>query len=217
MAIDLDMSVPYEAMVWLGFEERGELAALPTLLGPGDVFVDCGANIGLWSLTAAPLVAPGGAVIAFEANPSTTERLKVNAAQSAVIDVRNVAVADRAGPVGLAPGDHHNVARVVEGGAITVQAVRLDDELPLPPTGIKIDVEGLELEVLQGAVEILREHGPWVAVEFNTEFGTARRLADWPVHVFLTDLGYSPHSFDGVELGADWAPDWGYANVLYRR
>ena len=70
-----EMNVPYEAMVWLGQEEPEDLRMLQRLLQPGQTFVDCGANIGLWSLVAATAVQPNGKVFAFEPNPRTHQRL----------------------------------------------------------------------------------------------------------------------------------------------
>jgi FkbM family methyltransferase len=214
LSLSLNMGIPYEAAVWLGLEERTELEALDRLLKPGDVFVDCGANIGLWSLVAAPLVGYNGAVIAFEPNPVTAGRLREHASQAQVIEVHEAALADRAGEVKLDPGLWHNVARVSSHGSVAVPATTIDEQLTRPPTGIKLDVEGHELAVLQGASRAL-DHRPWVAIEFNTELSGVRRLRDWSVHWHLERLGYRASDFAGRRLGPDWGPPERYANVLY--
>ena len=216
LTISLDVRSDYEAHIWLRLEERAELAALPGLLSPGDVFVDCGANLGLWSLVAAPLVGDRGKVIAFEPNPRTAERLSRNAEQAhGVIDVRAIAVTDRQGRVRLDPGDRHNVSRVSPTGTIEVPATTLDQALDAPPTGIKIDVEGQELAVLRGARRVL-EGRPWLAIEFSAEHSPSRRLGDWAVHSHLDSLGYRPFTFHGEQLGGDWRLRRDYANLLYR-
>ena len=46
------------------------------LLRPGDIFVDCGANVGYFSFLAAPLVTKMGKVVAIEANPYCIVRMK---------------------------------------------------------------------------------------------------------------------------------------------
>ena len=214
LTLDLDMRTPYEAMIWIGFEEQVELATLSSLLEPGDVFVDCGANIGLWSMTAAALVAPDGLVQAIEPNPYTFARLAAHAAQSTLVEVHNLALADMPGALRFDPGDTHNLGHVNPAGALTVEASRLDDLVNRPPTGIKIDVEGFELPVLQGATAALR-HRPWLSVELNREHG-GNCLSEWPVHHFLSDLGYQASDFVGRTLSPDWGPPHGYANVLYR-
>src|SRR4051812_13385660 len=73
-----DLSVPYEAMVWLGLEEERDLRVARRLLRSGQMFVDCGANIGLWSLIASPVVGKTGRVLAFEPNPATADKLTAN-------------------------------------------------------------------------------------------------------------------------------------------
>ena len=216
LEMDLDLRSDYEAHVWLGLEERVELAALPNLLSPGDVFVDCGANLGLWSLVAAPLVGEGGRVIAFEPNPATAERLRRHARQAnGVVEVHETSLGDRVGRARLDPGDSHNVARVSDSGAIEVEATTLDDALDASPAGIKIDVEGRELAVLDGGSRALEER-PWLAVEFHADHSPSRRLGDWPVHDRLASLGYEPSLFTGEKLSADWRLRGDYRNLLYR-
>jgi hypothetical protein len=117
--------------------------------------------------------------------------------------------------VKLDPGRWHNIARVSDEGSLSVPATTVDDHVKLPPTGIKLDVEGHELAVLRGAPRAL-EHRPWIAVEFNTELSPVRCLQDWPVHQHLEQLGYVATDFAGRRLSVGWAPPELYANVLYR-
>ena len=215
LRISLAMNVPYEAMVWLGWEEREELELLSRLLRPGDTFVDCGANIGLWSLVAAPRVGAGGRVIAFEPNPGSSRRLAEHAEQSPVIQVHATALSAAPHTLRFEPGEHHNLARVSSEGSMQVQATTLDAAVEPPVHGIKLDVEGHELEVLRGAERVLSGR-PWVFVEFNTLHTPARRLGEWSVHGLLTDLGYRASSLRGDALDGSWAPPFTYANILYR-
>ncbi|TML00101.1 MAG: FkbM family methyltransferase [Actinobacteria bacterium] len=215
LEIALDMSVPYEAMIWIGWEEQEELRALRQLLHSGETFIDCGANIGLWSLVAAPIVWPDGRVIAFEPNPLVAKRLADAAVQSSVIEVHTIALSDKPGVLPLAAGREHNLAHISSEGACTVPATTLDAILDRRPDGIKIDVEGYELHVLNGAEQAL-SHRPWIIVEFNKQHSAAVRLADWSVHGHLTDLGYRAHTVIGERLADEWTPRYGYASVLYR-
>src|ERR1700685_3926462 len=107
----LDVHSDYEAMIWLGLEERVELAALKSLLKPGDTFVDCGANLGLWTLAAAPLVGEQGKVIAFEANPDTVRRLREHARPGeSWVKIHEAAVSDHPGVLRFDPGLSHHVS-----------------------------------------------------------------------------------------------------------
>jgi FkbM family methyltransferase len=209
--LTLDMTVPYEAMVWLEWEEQRELDVLVGLLRPGELFVDCGANIGLWSLVAA---ASGAEVVAFEANPYTAKRLAENVAHASV-RVVPAAVSDRAGQALLDLGEWHNLSRLAPEGTIPVPMTTIDSELDRPPAGMKLDIEGGEMAALRGAQETLK-HRPWIAVEFNTEHTVSRRIGDWDVYRYLAVRGYTAYAFTGERLSETWEPRWGYANVLCR-
>lgn len=76
--IDCDLSVPYECMVWLKREEQADLKQLQELLKSKQTFVDCGANVGIWTLTAASVLGLEGQVYAFEPSPKTFEKLAKN-------------------------------------------------------------------------------------------------------------------------------------------
>ena len=65
-----------------GIWEPYETALLMSLLRPGQVFVDVGANIGYFSLIAARLVGDGGAVYAFEPDPLNFRLLQASVASN---------------------------------------------------------------------------------------------------------------------------------------
>ena len=217
----------YETMVWWRQEERDELALLQRQLRRGDTFVDCGANVGLWSLVAASSVGPSGTVLAFEAHPTTAARLEriVRDSSLACVTVHNVAVGESAGHITFMESDEHNMQSLLAtSGArrITTPLVTLD-EFHLPALhGMKIDVEGYEERVLLGATESLRVHRPWVVIEYNPFYMGSRTLADWPPHRLLAALGYDAYlaNVDATEAGATPLPGtWSarrYVNLFYR-
>lgn len=214
--LDLDMTVPYEATVWLGREEADGLAFLRRELGPGDVLVDCGANIGLWALSGAAAVGTTGRVHAVEANPATAARLRAHAAQAPWITVHEVAAGAAPGEARFdAGGEHHNIARIAQDGGTVVPVARLDDLVDGPVTGMKLDVEGHELAALQGASRLL-ESRPWLVVEFDPGATGVADLGAWPVHGLLADAGYRPESLDGRPLDPGFRPRHGYVNVVFR-
>jgi FkbM family methyltransferase len=222
--------VPYEAMVWARQEEENELRALQTFLSPGDHFVDCGANVGLWSLVAAGRVGAAGHVTAFEPNPSAYRRLIQNVSASGSVGQRitamNVAVAAKAGPVSFETGAQHNLGRIVAepaAGCICVPAVALDDQLTdRPIRALKLDIEGGEAAALRGARRILTVQRPWVWAEFNVALSGARRIGDWDVFALLHGVGYrcrhiatGPSGSPGPAIEADQMFN-GYVNVLFQ-
>jgi FkbM family methyltransferase len=221
--------VPYEAMVWAHQEEESELQALQTLLSPGDHFVDCGANVGLWSLVAAGRVGAAGRVSAFEPNPVAYRRLMQNISASGLVGQRitamNVAVAAQAGPVSFETGAQHNLGRIVSApaaGCIRVPAVALDDQFAgTPIRALKLDIEGGEAAALRGAARILTVQRPWVLAEFNVALSGARRIGDWDVFALLRGFDYRCRRITsessrspGPAIDADETFN-GYVNVLF--
>jgi len=222
-----DLSIPYEAMVWLEHEEEEELGTLARLLKPGQVFVDCGANIGIWSLVAASTVGEKGRVYAFEPNPATCEKLANNVSRGGWKNIRVVpaAVGGRDGEAHFRCEAAHNVSRTVERpgeATIPVPMMTLDSVLGRERiSGCKIDVEGNELDVLRGAERLIGDMRPWFCVEFNTLLTRTRTLGEWNVHRYLRERGYAAHRFpDALNAARRTAlPDtWqttGYCNLYY--
>jgi FkbM family methyltransferase len=143
------------------------------LVRKDDVVIDAGANIGYMSLLAAVAAGPGGRVRAFEPNPNLIPILTKNIASArerfamAPVDVHQTALGARREQATLVLPDpsaaNDGLAHVESGTAaagahampITVES--LDDELKDSPVGLlKIDVEGHEFPVLQGASNALR-------------------------------------------------------------
>ena len=222
-----DLSVPYEAMVWLGQEEESDLQVLRKLLRPGDTFVDCGANIGLWTVTAAMAVRDEGHVCAFEPNEIPRQRLQETVAGCAMknVAVFPFAVGGRDGEAFLEADPQHNRSHLSAApgpASVRVPVVRLDAILgDRAVDGCKIDVEGHELEVLLGMEDLIGRSRPWLCVEFNTIIDGNRRLGNWKVDPFLRARGYAP--FLGVALleGSRHEPVdegreiTGYVNLFY--
>ncbi len=225
-----DLSIPYEAMVWLGREEWEDVSNLDTLLAPGAEFVDVGANIGLWSLAAASRVGRAGHVSAVEANPSTVKKLEANIALNGFasrISVLPFAASSRTGQVSFVCPDSHNVAHLAAPGergpgVVAVASLPLDAAVPAAAriAGMKIDVEGAELEVLDGAAQLVERCHPWIVVEFNLDTTPASQLGDWTVHRWLSDRGYFARPMPSAaarHVGPDYRPTARrYANLLYR-
>jgi FkbM family methyltransferase len=145
--------------------ERKLLEHLASMLKPGDVVYDIGANMGLYAVFLAQAVGAQGQVIAFEPEPHYCERLRGNAALNGLRNIRVscLALGEHSGELELLPsqvgiaaprvaelppdGERGRAGRkvqVVEGDRL----VEIED-LPLP-RAVKIDVEGHEYAVLKG-------------------------------------------------------------------
>jgi FkbM family methyltransferase len=148
-------------------DEAAVLINLAGLLQDDCTFVDIGANVGVFSLTLARLRAiyPSIRFYAFEANPDTFDRLKVRAAQAGVA-AYNVALSSKDGRMMFVRGAVSHVFTTVEnvsayslpGETSEIECKRLDQfHLPRNKLVLKIDVEGQEHDVLEGAARFFEE------------------------------------------------------------
>jgi FkbM family methyltransferase len=175
---DSDLSV-LSTLVDTGDLERGTRLLIESLLRPGDVFVDVGANIGMHTLAAGRAMAGQGTMIAFEPFGPTCRLLEKSVwinGFGPITRIHGCAVSDREDAVPLylgASSGHHSLIALNHAAAsdqVQVRTVRLDDviEPQLNVSLLKIDAEGAELEVLAGAAATI--HGnPDIAV--IAEFG----------------------------------------------
>lgn len=229
------LCIPYESMVYLEREEQTDLKLLTKLLEPGQTFVDCGANIGIWSLVAASRVGvePSGKVYSFEPNPLTFKKLSENVSLAKFkknINLIASAVGNEEKSVLFHCDAAHNISHIVDSSnesSITVSVVTLDSIFNPHSLetnivhGIKIDVEGFEMKCLQGCEGTLKRYNPWLCVEFNTLLAKVNKLSDWEVHHYLSELGYVCRKFEDALDSSTTSilPDtWettGYCNLYY--
>lgn len=163
-----------------GVMEPGLIRRFQTLVKPGMVVVDVGANIGIFTLYAARLLAGRGQIYSFEPTPRTFRILRDNVQvngflELGLIQLHQSAVSDRAGQAAFVVfpenGGHNTLFD--DGGAaarrIEVPTIRLDDVLAGEPRVdvVKIDAEGAEPLILRGMRGILaRSPGIRILLEF---------------------------------------------------
>ncbi len=159
-----------------GSFEAAETELLRRLARPGTTAVDAGANVGLLTVPLALAVGSEGRVLAVEPAAETVARLRENLRRNGLENVSVVEAAlgaERGAATLLLEGDsayNSTVAtRTSASVGAEVRVERLDDlweEAGRPDVSVlKVDVEGAELDVLAGAVELLRSRRPAVLVE----------------------------------------------------
>jgi FkbM family methyltransferase len=178
----------------LGASEPQVQEALVRLLGAGDVVYDVGANVGFLTLLAARRVGPAGAVYAFEPHPRAAEVLRANVRANSFANVHVVeaAVGRTTGRVRIR-ADDHLTARLGDAG-FDVSQIALDHVDAAAPTLVKIDVEGAEVDVLEGASRVLAEARPVVICELHG--GTEEACAS-----LLAAAGYDVSRLEDAEGG----------------
>lgn len=166
----------------------------------GGVAVDVGANIGNHAIFLAEFVR--SPLIAFEPNPTVLPLLKSNLKRNNVhveLIEKGLGASESHGTMEVLNEQNLGNARIIEGGDIditTLDHACKDVDVAL----IKVDVEGMELQVLEGAVETLERCRPHLFLEADTK-QHLRALKE-----FLKPLGYEPLVY--------WAdtPVWHFAH-----
>ena len=200
-------------------------AVMAALLRPDANVIDVGANAGD-VLAEAVRLAPRGRHIAFEPLPDLAARLRE---RFPGVEVRAAALSNRAGEATFQrrlDADSRSGLLALGGPSepLTVPLERLDDVLEesYVPDLIKIDVEGAELAVLEGALGTLTRHRPVVAFEhgsaalaYGTTHGMVHELlcGDAGLRIFDMDGG-GPYDRAAFEAVAD--PPGGRWNFLAR-
>ena len=152
---------------------EGELELFRQLVRPDQVVLDIGANIGTHTVAFAQMVEPAGVVYAFEPQRVLYQMLCGNVALNALTNVHawQAAVGRRAGSVSVpvldygASGNFGAVSLRAQAAGESVSLLAIDQLDFTACHLIKIDVEGMEADVLAGAEQTLRRHRPMLYLE----------------------------------------------------
>jgi FkbM family methyltransferase len=157
-----------------------ELQNLDRFLDPSGIFVDVGANTGIYTLKAARHFGPRGVVVAIEPFPEVMAVLQHSVRTNGLSNVRlrNFCLGDSIGTRTLwqnfgKPNSFSLVKRDPNASAFSTLAVTLDDLLGWEGLDaldyLKLDVEGAEREVLLGARQMIEKHRPIIQMEVTIE------------------------------------------------
>jgi FkbM family methyltransferase len=181
----------------LGYTERTLLRWLAGRVGRGETWIDIGAHYGYTALALCELVGPQGRVFAFEPVLATAGHLSRTRAlnglsQLAVVPLALAACREpRLVDVPLVRGMAEHGAAAATAPTERVMEIALDEVWPSLSAGnpkihgVKIDVQGMEIEVLTGMQQALTDSRPVIVLEIHA--GVDRNLL---LHV-LSTLGYA--------------------------
>jgi FkbM family methyltransferase len=207
------------------WSDRGERAALRALLRPGMTVIDVGANIGIYTEFLAACVGPQGRVIAIEPAPDNVHRLETAARRLPQVTVVHAGVAARSGSITLYIADDLNVDHrtySAEPGrrSIEVRALALDEYIAANERIdlIKMDIQGAELEAIEGARRVLTSlHPPHILFEYWPHGLRAAGREPRALPDSLRELGYVLTTVGEVPWPADAEDNPSvYVNVLAR-
>jgi FkbM family methyltransferase len=187
--------------IYTGLHEFEDMAFVLHALRENDVFVDIGANIGSYTVLAGAVV--GARCIAFEPIPTTYHHLIQNInlnGISKVVDAQNSGIGSEDGELkftsGLDTVNHVITESEDKTDSISVPVKSLDSAVGGQfPTIIKIDVEGFESNVIEGASEVLAQESLLaVVMELNgsgSRYGFDERI----LHKKMLDFGFETFTY----------------------
>jgi FkbM family methyltransferase len=197
-----------------------ELEALPQFVKSGDVFVDIGANVGVYAMKAAKEVGSSGLVVAVEPFIGSAYQLSRNIAANGFDNVRlrNCCIGRETGDTRLYlnQGKPNSFGLRCEdtSDSVSIFSTTVDELCKWERLDrvdyIKIDAEGAEADILCGASETIRRYHPIIQVEITK--GDVAPLADYwrvsapgsPNSVYIP---YSDTQAVSRAVALGWKPD----------
>lgn len=219
-------------LILSGEYEKGETSAIKKILRKGDTFVDIGANIGYFSVLAGSIVGETGKVFAFEPDAYNYHLLKRNISNNSLKNIKayKMAVGLRGGYIKLTIDydnlGNHNQVHSNNSEYSRVKVIKLDDymqELDNKISLVKIDIQGMEEDVLLGMKKILLKIKPQIIIELCPELVEASGKNPRRIPQILEECGYrvvvstingKKQKINGLDNIVNFAREKGYVNLI---
>lgn len=211
--------------IYNGLHEYADMGFLLHLLRPSDLFLDVGSNVGVYTVLASSAI--GSHSIAIEPVPAAFESLNDNITlntTSALVELHNIGVGAKEGTLTFTAG-HDTMNHVVTEASETQEVLSvpvdtLDHVLAgRCPTLMKIDVEGFETPVLEGAEGLLDQPSLQAIIMELNGMGARYGFDDEVLNQRVLDHGFTACSYDPVsrELKVCQGIDHEGGNMIYVR
>lgn len=192
----------------LGLAEPEFQQALVKIVKPGMVVWDLGANAGFYGVVLSHLVGPNGKVVCFEPMPAIADQVRYNAklngfdhmscrTEAVGLEDGETSFVVPKGQCGTMASSSFNKPGLVIEERLEVKVRSIDSlvessDAPIPDM-IKMDIEGVEVDGLRGAVRTVQKHRPILLVECHgTNAGVAEQLEAMGYHAVVVAGGGKP-------------------------
>ena len=200
LVVDKGMSSA-ELQIYTSLYDTNEMVFLMHYLRPEDTFVDIGANVGVYSVLASGTT--GAKSLSFEPIPSTFASLKRNINYNNLQDkteLYNFGVGDKEETLVFSnslDAINHVITDSNYSGSVTEIPVKPLDQLMenYSPNFLKIDVEGFEANVINGAVETLKRSELRVIIMETNGLSDQYEFGQNYIHNKLLALGFTPNNY----------------------
>jgi len=192
-----------------GLWRSTDLPLFSKYIEPGATVIDVGANMGFVTTMLASLVGPTGLVMSFEPSFTTYEKLLKTIAANDLTQVspRNMGLGSKRETkdlISISRSSGNNTLLPTTGGSAesreSIELMKLDEASELQDhrvTFIKIDTEGFELQVLDGARELVVRDKPIIYTELGG--GGSYTHSTLRVIEFLEEHGYDTSHVSGID------------------
>lgn len=192
---DLISNILEKTHIW----EPYNIALINQYVKPGDVVLDIGANIGLFTIVLSDAVQSTGIVHSFEPVKMNYILLEENTNTLSNVIRYNTALGNVNGNITM-NSEYGNAGNSYIINEVTgdIPIIRLDS-LNLSPNFIKIDVQGFEYDVILGGLETIKKYRPIMIVELedlNNSIPTSYKNSKTNVIKLLSDLNYSIYNIE---------------------
>lgn len=231
--LELPKSLDISKLLILDNFEQGERKLLRQILRKGDIFIDIGANVGLFSIIASKAVGASGRVFSIEPSPRTfcilTKQVIANGLKN--VTSRNLGISSCNGRLKLNECNSSNGLYASFGRPISnsehfpteVPVLTLDEFIASEAPGtrialIKIDVEGWEPEIIKGGTKTLSgDDAPDLIIEYCEAALTVNSANSQLLFLMIQSLGYDQYEIDPSSGILSFLPvgrDFEYRNVF---
>ncbi|MPR35576.1 FkbM family methyltransferase [Salmonirosea aquatica] len=212
-----------ELQVYTGLYDTNEMLFIMHFLRQEDMFVDVGANIGAYTVLASGVA--GSKSIAFEPIPSTFANLARNTNYNNLQEktrLINCGVGDKEGNItftnSLDAINHVIQEENYTGSTISVPVDSLDNMLSgIPVQVIKIDVEGYEANVINGATRLLKNPELKVIIMETNGLTNQYEFGQNYLHDKILKLGFTPYAYDPYQRKLTRITNTNPENTIYIR
>jgi FkbM family methyltransferase len=209
------------AQYYMGLSEFEEMSFVLHFLQKDDLFVDVGANVGCFTLLASGI--KKAQTIAVEPLPKTFAYLRnnliINDLEN-IVKALNIGLGDKKGSLKFTQNisQNNHVAQEDDTDTISVEIDTLDDILrDKQPILLKIDVEGFEKAVIDGALQNLKMESLQVIIIELVGLGARYGFDENEIHTIINSHGFLKYDYNPFNRKLTESKKFGYHNTIYIR
>jgi FkbM family methyltransferase len=185
--------------------ENYTISEIPKWVKKGGLALDVGAHVGIITLILSRLVGVSGKVVSFEPDPFTSKFFDKNLNWNKISNVTLVraGVGKKDGNSRLYrssedPADNRLFNSDNRSESVKIKVVALDSRIKDKVDFIKIDVQGLENDVILGASKLIKKYKPVLLIEFWPEGLFAAKSSPFALYKSIKKHGYSIYALDDI-------------------